>query len=143
MDPRFQIPMQYCSLALDFTFITIHIHNCVSFPLWPSDFIICGALSSCPPVFPSGILDTFQPEGLIFWCHIFLPFHTPHGVLLASIWDVLPFPPPVDHVLSALSAMTRPSWVALNGMAHSFIELRNPLRHKAVIHEERMCFSPV
>ena len=34
----------------------------------------------------------------------------------------LPFPPPVDHILSELSAMTRPSWVALNGMPHSFVE---------------------
>ena len=40
-----------------------------------------------------------------------------------------PFPFPVDHVLSELSIMTRPSWVALHGMGHSFIEL-----HKAVIH---------
>ncbi|KAF7248612.1 Synaptogyrin-1 [Varanus komodoensis] len=32
--------------------------------------------------------------------------------------------------------MTCPSWVALHGIAHSFIELRKPLRHdKAVIHE--------
>ena len=29
----------------------------------------------------------------------------------------------MDHVLSELSTMTRPSWVALHGMAHSFIEL--------------------
>ena len=35
----------------------------------------------------------------------------------------------MDHVLSELSTMTRPSWVALQGMAHSFIEL-----DKAVIH---------
>ena len=39
-------------------------------------------------------------------------------------WGGLPFPPPVDHVLSELSAMTSPSWVALHGMAHSFTELR-------------------
>ena len=51
-------------------------------------------------------------------------------------WGVLPFPYPVDHVLSELSAMTCPSWVALLGMVHSFIELFNPLCHdKAVIHE--------
>ena len=93
MDLRCQIPMQYCSLALDFTFITRHIHNCVSFPLWPSHFILCGAISNCPPVFPSGILDTFQPEGLIFWCHIFLPFHTVHGILETRIleWFAIPF----------------------------------------------------
>ena len=41
----------------------------------------------------------------------------------------MPFASPVDHVLSELSTMTRPSWVALHGMAHSFIEL-----DKAVIH---------
>ena len=39
---------------------------------------------------------------------------TVHGVLKARIlkWG-LPFPSPVDHILSGLSTMTRPSWVAL------------------------------
>ena len=41
----------------------------------------------------------------------------------------MPLPSPVDHVLSELSTMTRLSWVALHGMAHSFIEL-----DKAVVH---------
>ena len=41
----------------------------------------------------------------------------------------LPFPSPVDHILSELSTTTRPSWVALHGMVHSFIEL-----DKAVVH---------
>ena len=44
-------------------------------------------------------------------------------------WSVLPSPSPVDHILSELSTMTRPSWVALHGMAHSIIEL-----DKAVVH---------
>ena len=44
----------------------------------------------------------------------------------------LPFPSPVDHILSELSTMTHPSWVALHGMAHSFIELFMPLHHKTV-----------
>ena len=35
----------------------------------------------------------------------------------------------MNHILSVLSTMTRPSWVALHGMAHSFIEL-----DKAVVH---------
>ena len=39
------------------------------------------------------------------------------------------FPSPVDDVLSELPTMTRLSWVALHGMAHSFIEL-----DKAVVH---------
>ena len=83
------------------------------------------------------MLDTFRPGGLIVWCHIFFAF-------LNSLWEfhgkytgvVLPFPPPVDHILSELSAMTHLSWVALHSMTHSFIELHKPLRHdKAVIHE--------
>ena len=41
----------------------------------------------------------------------------------------LPSPSPVGHVLSELSSRTRPSWVALHGMAHSFIDLG-----KAVVH---------
>ena len=44
-------------------------------------------------------------------------------------WSGLPFASPVDQVLSELSSTTRQSWVALHGMAHSFIEL-----NKAVIH---------
>ena len=50
------------------------------------------------------------------------------GLLLSS-----PFPSPVDHVLSELSTITHPSWVALHGMAHSFIEL-----DKAVVHVIRL-----
>ena len=51
------------------------------------------------------------------------------GFSREEYWSGLPFPSPVDHVLSELSTMTRPSWVALHGMAHSFIEL-----DKAVVH---------
>ena len=53
-------------------------------------------------------------------CYNFLPFHTVRG---------LPFPSPVDHVLSEHSSMTCSSWVALHCMAPSFIEL-----DKAVVH---------
>ena len=35
----------------------------------------------------------------------------------------------MDHVLSDLSTMTRPSWVALCSMAHSVIELDKALVH--------------
>ena len=38
--------------------------------LWPSHFILSGALSRSP-LFPCSILDTFQPGGLIFPCHTF------------------------------------------------------------------------
>ena len=39
----------------------------------------------------------------------------------------------MGHVLSKLSTLTGPSWVALHDVAHSFIEL-----HKAVIHVIRL-----
>ena len=50
-------------------------------------------------------------------------FITVHGVLKARVLKWLPFPSPVDRILSELSTMTLPSWVSLHGMAHSFIEL--------------------
>ena len=38
-------------------------------------------------------------------------------------WSDLPFPSPVDNILSELPTKTRPSWLTLCGMPHSFIEL--------------------
>ena len=51
---------------------------------------------------------------------------TVHGVLKATIlkWFAIPFSSGPHFV-----EMTRPSWVALDGMAHSFTEL-----DKAVVH---------
>ena len=47
-------------------------------------------------------------------------------------WSGLPFPSPVDHILSDLSTLTRPSWVAPRAW-FSFIEL-----DKAVVHVIRL-----
>ena len=44
------------------------------------------------------------------------------GFARQEYWSGLPFPFPVDHALSEFSTMIRPSWMALHGMAHSFIE---------------------
>ena len=44
-------------------------------------------------------------------------------------WSGSPFLSPENCILSELFTMTRPSWVALHDMTHSFIEL-----DKAVIH---------
>ena len=58
------------------------------------------------------------------------------GLSRQESWSGSPFPPPVDHVLSELFAMTRLSWVALRGMAHHFTEFCKPLHQdKAVTHE--------
>ena len=51
------------------------------------------------------------------------------GFSREECWSGLPFSSPVDYILSELSTMTRPSWVALHGMANSFVEL-----DKAVVH---------
>ena len=51
------------------------------------------------------------------------------GFSRQEYWSGLLFLSPVDHILPELSTMARPSWVAQQGMAHSFIEL-----DKAVVH---------
>ena len=57
------------------------------------------------------------------------------GFSRQEYWSELLFPPPVDHVLSELFTMTHLSWVVLQGMAHSFIELHKLFHHdRAVIH---------
>ena len=122
--------------ALNFIFTTRHIHNWISFSFWPSYFIVSGANSNCPSLFPSSILDSFWPWEAHFRVSIFLPFHTDRGILTARILERFAFLLPVDHVLSELFTMTRLSQVALHSMAHSFIELCKPLLHnKAVIRE--------
>ena len=125
MDLTFQVPMQYCSLQHQ-TFTTRHIHKWASFPLWPSLLFLSGAISL---LFLSRILDTYQPGGSSFSvisCCLFILFM---GFFRQEYWSGLPFSSPVDHILSELSTMTLPSWVALHDLAHSFIEL-----HRAVTH---------
>ena len=39
------------------------------------------------------------------------------GFSRQEYWSGLPFPSPVDHIVSDLSTMTHPSWVAPHGMA--------------------------
>jgi len=92
MDLTLQVPMQYCSLQHWTLLSPPDNHNWAPFLLSPSLFIFSGSISNCPPLVPSTTLDTFWPRELIFWCYIFLPFHTVHGVLMARIleWFVIP-----------------------------------------------------
>ena len=55
------------------------------------------------------------------------------GFSRQEYWSNLPFPSPVDDILSELSTKTHLSWVALYGMAYSFITL-----DKAVVHVTRL-----
>ena len=55
------------------------------------------------------------------------------GFSREEYWSSLPFLSPADHILSELSTMTHPSWMALHGMAHSSTEL-----DKTVVHVIRL-----
>ena len=115
--------------ASDFTFTTRHIHNWTLFQPWLSCFVFSGAISNFPPLFLHSILDTFQSGGSSSGVISFCLFILSMGFSRQEYWSGLSFPSPVDNVLSELSSMTHLSSMALQGMAHSFIEL-----HKAVIH---------
>ena len=66
----FCIPRSYLSV----TFTTRNMHNWLSFLLYPSCFILSGAISNCPPLFPSCLLGSFQlgwgssSSSIIFSC---------------------------------------------------------------------------
>ena len=141
MDLTFQAPMQYCSL---WHRTARHTYKWVSFLLCPSHIILSGAIRNCPRLFPNSISDTFWPGGLVFWCHIFCFFIPFMKFLRREYWSGLPFPPPVDQVLSELLTMSCLSWVALHGMAHSFTDLHKPLCYvKVVNHEgENLLYTP-
>ena len=133
MDNQDNIPGSYAILLFigsDFTSITSHIHNWALFPLWLSLFILSGVISS---LFSSNILGSYQPGEFIFQCPFCL-FILSMGFSRQECRGGLPFPSPVDYVLSELLNMTNPSWVA-----HSFIG-----SDKAVIHMKLPpCFQVV
>ena len=108
MNLTFQIPTQYCSfLHWNLLSSPDNIPKWASFPLWPRRFFLSGAVCSCPLLFPRSTMDTFQSRGLIFHCHIFLPFIQFMRFSCQVRWSGLPFPPPTDLVLSELSTVTR------------------------------------
>ena len=112
------IPGSYTILlftASDLTSVTSHIHNWVLFLLWLHLFILSRVIS--PPI-SSSILGTYQPGSSSFSVLYFCLFILFMGLLRQEYWSGLPFPSPVDHILSELSTMNRLSWVALHSMAH-------------------------
>ena len=98
-----------------------------------SHFILSGGISLLSPVVYWTPADRGDSSSSVICFCLFILF----------IWfswqeygSGLPFPSPVDHILSELLTMTHLSWVTLHGMAHSFTELCKPLHEsKAVIHE--------
>ena len=125
MDLTFQVPMQYCSLqhrTLLLSPVRSTAGYCFYFGSIPSFFLELFLHWSLIALISSSILATYWPGEFLFQYPIILPFHTVHGVLKARILKRFAFPSPVDHILSDLSTMTRPSWVAPRAWL-SFIEL--------------------
>ena len=124
VDLTFQVPMQYC------------IRPCFHHQSHPQLGVVL-----CFGSTPSFFLELFLHwSPVTYWAPTnlgstsfsvlsFCLFILFMGFSRQEYWSVLPFPSPVDHILSELSTMTCLSWVALHFMAHSFIEL-----DKAVVH---------
>ena len=127
MDLTFQVPMQYCSLqhwTLLPSPVTSTTGCCFHFGS-VSSFFLELFLHSSPIAYWAPTDLGSSSFSVLSFC-LFILFM---GLSRQEYCSGLPFPSPVDHVLSELSTMTHPSWVALHGMAHSFIEL-----DKIVVH---------
>ena len=131
MDLTFQVPMHYCCLQ----YWTL-LPSPVTSTTWV--FFCFGSISSFSlELFLHWFLVAYWAPTdlqsstfsfLYFW--LFILFM---GFSRQECRSGLPFHSPGDHVLSELSSTARPSWVALNGMAYSFIQL-----YKAVVHVIRL-----
>ena len=130
MDLAFQIPIVLLFTASDFISITCHIHNWVLCLLWLHLFILPGVIS---PLISSSMLGSYRPGEFIFQCPVFLPLILFMVFSRQEYCSGLPFPSPVDHILSDLSTMTSQSWMTVHGMAHGFIE-----SDMAVVHVVRL-----
>ena len=120
MDLTFQVPMQYCSLqyrTLLLSPVTSTTEYCFCFGSIPSFFLEL-FLHWSPVAYWAPIDLGSSSFSILSFCLIILFM----GFSRQEYWSGLPFPSPVDHILSDLSTMTRPSWVAPQGMA-SFTEL--------------------
>ena len=120
LDLPFQVPMQYCSLqhqTLLLSPVTSTIRYCFCFGCIPSFFL--ELFLHWPPVAYWTLTDLGSSSFSILSFCLFILFM---GFSRQEYWSGLPFPSPVDHILSDLSTMTRPSWVAPQAWL-SFIEL--------------------
>ena len=129
-DLTFQVPMQYCSLqhqTLLLSPIPSTTGCCFCFGSVSSFFLVL--FHHWPPVAYWAPTHLGSSSFSILSFCLFILFM---GFSRQEYWSRLPFPSPVDHILSNLSTMIRPSWVAPQAWL-SFIEL-----DKAVIHVIRL-----
>ena len=80
-------------------------------------------LSSSPAAYWTPSSLEVSSSSAISYCLLILSV----GFFRQEYWSGLPFPSPLAPVLSEFFTIARLSWVALNSMAHSFIELHKPL----------------
>ena len=118
-DLTFQVPMLYCSLQHQILLLspvtsTTGYYFC--FASIPSFFLELFLLWS--PVAYWAPNDQGSSFGILSFCFFILFM----GFSKQEYWSGLPFPSPVDHLLSDLSTMTRPSWVTPQAWL-CFIEL--------------------
>ena len=121
MDLTFQVPMQYCSLqhqTLLPSLVTSTAGCCFCFG-FISSFFLEVLLYVSPVAYWASTNLGRSSFSVLSFC-LFILFM---GFSRQEYWSGLPFPSPVDHVLSEFSTMTCLSWVPLHSMAHSFIEL--------------------
>ena len=127
----FQVPMQYCSLqhwTLLPSPVTSTTGCCFCFGSIPSFFL--ELFLHWSPVAYWAPTDLGSSSFSVLSFCLFILFM---GFSRQEYWSGLPFPSPVDHILSDLSTMTHLSWVALQGMTHSFIELDKALIHVNIL----------
>ena len=121
MDLTFQVPMQYCFLqhqTLLLSPVPFTTGRCFHFGLASS---FCLELFLCSsPVAYWAPTDPGSPSFRAISFCLFIPFM---GFSRQECRSGLPFPSPVDHILSELSTMTHPSCMALHIMAHGLTEL--------------------
>ena len=125
MDLTFQVPMQYCSLlhwTLLLSPVTSTTECCFWFGSVFSLFVELFLQQSPVAYWAPTDLGSSSFSVLSFCFYILFM-----GFSRQKYRSGFPFPSPVDHIFSEVSTMTRPSWVALQGMAHSFTELNKVL----------------
>ena len=126
-DLTFQVPMQHCSLqnrTLLPSPVTYTTGCCFCFGSISSFFL--ELFLHWYPVAHWAPTDLGSSSSSVLSFCLFILFM---GFPRQEHWSGFPFPSPIDHILSDLFTMTRPSWVAPHGMAHSFIEVDNALVH--------------
>ena len=109
MEKMFQVPVQYCSLQHWMLLplpVTSTVGHCFHFGSI-SSFFLESFLHSSPVVYWASANLGSSSFSVISFCS-FMEFSR------QEYWSGLPFPSPVDHILSELSTMAHPSWMSLS-----------------------------